>query len=285
MSKPATPPPVPEKRAAPRTPQAVEVVLRCPDKSGKSFVEKTRTVDISRTGAKTLTEHDVNHGARLQMAIPHLKRMSSATVARVGNRTGNLQEIGIAIDETGDFWGVPLTDEMQAPRAAERVPQQGGTKPEASTAAAEMNPARALVEELLASTELKPAIPSVTLEQARSAMEQSLGEALQQLNEQAAVIMKHLLEVITEQTEDRLRQSVEAALRQVEAAALDITNRSQRDWEQRIQALTDSAQEKLRTQLTEQETHLAASAAASAVKLRRELARRLADLSKSVAED
>ena len=266
MSKPATPKPSPDKRSAPRISMPVEIVLRCPDKLGKAFIEKTRTVDISRTGAKTMTEHDVSHGARLQMAIPHLKRMSPATVARVGNRTGNLQEIGIAIDETGDFWGVQ---------------QQGGTEPEASTVATEMNPSRALVEELLASAELKPEIPSVTLEQARSAMEQSLGEALRQLNEQAAVIMKNLEEVITEQIEDRLRQSVEAALRQVEAAALDITNRSQPVWEQRIQALTDSAQEQLKTQLTEHETHLAASAA----KVRRELARRLADLSKSVAED
>ena len=148
-----------------------------------------------------------------------------------------------------------------------------------------MNASLALVQELLASTELKLEIPSATLEQARSAIEQSLGEALQQLNEQAAAIMKHLQEVITQQTEDRLRQCVEAALRQVEAAALDITNRSQPVWEQRIQALTDSAQEQLRTQLTEHETHLAASAAASAVKLRRELARRLADLSKGVGED
>lgn len=281
MSKPATPQPVPEKRSAPRTSKAVEVVLRCPDKLGKSFVEKTRTVDISRTGAKTLTEHDVDHGTRLQMAIPHLKRMSSATVARVGNRTGNLREIGIAIDETGDFWGVPLTDEMQVPRAAERVPKQGGTKPEASTVATEMNPSLALVNELLAATERKLETPSVTPEQARSVMEQSLGEALQQLNEQAAAIMKNLEELITQQTEDRLRQSVEAALRQVEAAALDITNRSQRVWEQRIQALTVSVQEQLRTQLTEHEAHLAASAA----KVRRELARRLADLSKGLGED
>ena len=83
MSEPAIPQPIPDKRSAPRTAEAIEVVLRCPDKQGKSFVEKTRTVDISRTGAKTLTEHEVGHGARLQMAIPHLKRMSSATVARV----------------------------------------------------------------------------------------------------------------------------------------------------------------------------------------------------------
>src|SRR3990172_1364745 len=130
MSKPATPPPFPEKRSDPRTSTPIDIVLRCPDKSGKSFVEKTRTVDISRTGAKTLTEHDVSHGARLQMAIPHRKRMSWATVARVGNTTGNLQELGVVIDETNDFWGVQLPDEMPAPRATGTVPKQAGTEPE-----------------------------------------------------------------------------------------------------------------------------------------------------------
>ncbi|MGH9785693.1 MAG: PilZ domain-containing protein, partial [Terriglobia bacterium] len=105
MSKPALPQPFPEKRSAPRASVPVEVVLKCPDKSGKSFIEKTRTADVSRTGAKLLTEHDVNQGVRLQVAIPHLKRMSSATVARLGNRTGDRREIGIAVEETGDFWG------------------------------------------------------------------------------------------------------------------------------------------------------------------------------------
>jgi len=231
MSNPATPQPAPEKRSAPRTSAPIDVVLRCPDKLGKNFVEKTRTVNISRTGAKTLTEHDVSHGARLQMAIPHLKRMSSATVARVGNRTGNLQELGVAIDETGDFWGVQLPDEMQVPSAAGTVPKQVGTKPEASTVATEMNPSLALVEQLLTTTELKQEIPSFTpeteyetadillllevlQEQARSAIEQSVGEALLLLHEQAEVIMKNLQEVITQQTEDRLRQCVEAALQQ-----------------------------------------------------------------------
>lgn len=281
MSKPATPQPFPEKRAAPRTSIPVEIVLRCPDKVGKSFIEKTWTVDISRTGAKLRTEHDVHHGTRLQMAIPHLKRMSSGTVARLGSRTGNLQEIGIAIDETGDFWGVQLPDEMQGAPAAGAVAKQAGTGPEASAAAAEMNSSLALVQDLLTSEERRQEVPSVTPAQARSAMEESLGEALQQLNEQAAAIMKNLEEIVTEQTEERLRQSVEAAVQQVEAAALEITNRSQQVWEQKIQALTDSAQERLRTQLTEHEANLAASA----TKIRRELARRLADLSSGVGEE
>ena len=279
MSKPATPQPAPEKRAAPRASVPVEVVLKCPDKSGKSFIEKTRTADVSRTGARLLTEHDVNQGARMQVAIPHLKRMSTATVARIGNQAGDRREIGIAVDETGDFWGVPLPAEGHAPPAAAAgVPPQAGAEPGAG--ARGVHPSLALVQELLTATERRPTAPSADPDQARSAIEQSLGEALQQLNEQAVTIMKNLQEVIAEQADEHLRQSIAAAVQQMEAAASDMTTRSQQVLEQRIQALTDSMQEQLRAQVKEHEAQLAASAA----KLRRELARRLADLSSEVGE-
>lgn len=272
MSKSDTPKQVPEKRSALRTAKPIEVVLRCSDKLGKSFIEKTRTVDISRTGAKTLTEHDVGHGARLQMAIPHRKRMSWATVARVGSKTGNLKEIGIAIDETKDFWGVRLPDDKQESRAAKTAPKPAGSDPQASAVATQVNPSLELVQELLTATERKqePAAPKaedgtsdqlakILQEQVRASIEQGLEAALRQLNEQAAMIMKNLLEVVTQQAEDHLRQSVEAAVQQVEAAA-------------------DSAQEQLKARLTEHEAALATSA----VKARRELARRLAS---AVGED
>jgi hypothetical protein len=259
----SAPQPVSEKRAALRTAKPIEIVLRCSDKSGKSFIEKTRTVDISRTGAKALIGHDVSHGTRLQMAIPHRKRLSWATVARVGNKTGTLQEIGIAIDEQGDFWGVRLPEEMQVLRAARKAPKPAGTDSSLD-----------LVEELLNSAELRQEPPSaapkagdgtsdqpakILQEQVRASIQQSLEQALQQLNEQAEVIMRNLLEVVTQQAGELLRPSAEAAVQQVEAAA-------------------DSAQEQLKTRLAEHESALATSA----VKARRELARRLAS---AVGED
>jgi len=257
-------------------------VLKCPDALGKTFIEKTRTLDISRTGAKTLTEHPVNNGARLQMAVPHRKRTSWATVARVGRKTGNLQELGIAIDDTTDLWGVPLPD------GTGTVPRQAGTEPQAGKPAKATDSSLALAQELLASTKLRPGPPAAPAEeenetadpraqmlpeQVRSQIEQSLEEATQHLNEQAAEIKKNLREFITRQIEDYLRQCVEAAVRQVEAAAQDVTTRSQTAWEQRIQALTSSAQEQLKARLAEHETTLAASAG----KVRRELARKLAE--------
>ena len=249
MSKSDTPQQFPEKRSSSRTAKPIEIVLRCPDKLGKSFIEKTRTVDISRTGAKTLTEHDVSHGTRLQMAIPHRKRMSWATVARIGSKTGNLQEIGIAIDETKDFWGVRLPDDLQESRAARELVQELLTATELK-----QEPAAAKAED---GTSDQPA--KILQQQVRASIQQSLEQALQQLNEQAAVIMTNLLKVVTPQAEAHLRQSVEGAVQQVKAAA-------------------DSAQEQLQARLTEHEAALAASA----VKARRELARRLAS---AVGED
>ena len=190
MSDPSTPKPFPEKRSAFRALVPVDVVLRCPDKSGKSFIEKTRTVDISRTGAKTVTEHDVSHGAHLQMAVPHRKRKSWATVARIGNRSGNLQEIGIALDDTSDFWGVRMPEEAGA--TAKRATRANG-----SAVPSETIPSVALAQELLESARWKsPATPeedaSAVQERVRSAIEQSAADALQLLNEQAAEIMKNL---------------------------------------------------------------------------------------------
>ena len=277
--------PIPEKRSALRAPVPVDVVLRCPDKSGKSFIEKTRTVDISRTGAKALIEHDVSHGARLQMAVPDGKRKSWATVARIGNKSGNRQEIGIALDDTSDFWGVRLPEEARAPGDEDAFAKQG-TRVNGSAAPSEISSSVALAQELLASASQKPSATleedaSEVQERVCSAIEQYATDALQLLNEQAAVIMKNLGEMITQQTEENLRRCVEAAVRQVEAAAVDVTNRNQPVWEERIRSLADAAREQLQARFTEHE----ASLAASAVKARRDLARKLANLSSAVAED
>jgi PilZ domain len=277
--------PFPEKRRALRAPVPVDVVLRCPDKSGKSFIEKTRTVDISRTGAKTLIEHEVSHGARLQMAVPHRKRKSWATVARIGNKSGNQHEIGIALDDTTDFWGVRMPEEARAPVDAGTVRKQG-IRMNGSAKPSESSLSVALAEELLASAKHQSSAvteedASAMQERVRSAIEQYAADALQSLNEQAAVIMKNLGELITEQTEEHLRRSIAAAVEQVEAAVQDVTKRNQTVWEEQIRSLTDAAQEQLQARLTEHEATLAASA----VKARRDLARKLANLSSAVAED
>ena len=270
---------VSEKRSASRAAVPVEVVLRCPDKSGKSFIQKTRTVDISRTGAKAIIEHEVNHGSRLQMAVPHRKRKSWATIARIGKKTGKLQEIGIALDDTGDFWGVRI------PEGAGAVAKKGNGA-NGSSVPKEAKRAVDLAQELLASASRNaPAAraedASTAEEQARVAIEQYATEALQLLNDQAAAMLRSLQEMMTQQTDEHVRRCVEATVRQVETAAREVTDRNQPLWEERIRSITDSAEEQLRARLKEHEAALATSA----VKARRNLARKLADLSSAVAED
>jgi hypothetical protein len=225
-----------------------------------------------------IVEHEVNHGARLQMAVPHRKRKSWATIAHVGKKTGKLQEIGIALDDTGDFWGVRIPEDAGT-TAKNDNGVNGGSGSKGTSRAVR------LAQELLASASQSPPVSeaedaSVAQEPVRIAIEQYTVEALQVLNDQAAAIMRNLQEMITEHTEEHVRRCAEAAVQQVETAARDVTERSKPVWEQQIRSLTDSAQEQLRTRLKEHEAALADAAG----KERRNLARKLAELSTAVAE-
>lgn len=248
----------PERRSEYRTSMSTEIVLRGVDRWGKAFVEKTRTVNISPTGAKAMTNHTVSPGSRLRVVIPHLDRTSWGTIAWVGDKTGNQQEIGIAVDETSDFWGVEFTDTHEASQPAEPIPgepaMEAPQKTEGPvvvlpTAAAPPPPLTECKQETrdrAASREAEREnfnkLSSALQKLAQRAIEQSLQDALRQLNLQTAEIMKDMQDVIIQQTQDRVRQSVETALQQVEEAGRDAIRRSQAVWQQRIKAVTDSCQ-------------------------------------------
>ena len=85
---------------------ALPIVLSATDSARNSFSEDTHTLVINRTGAKVLTKRPFTLGARLQVSIPHRKLESGATVVWLGDKRGALQEIGIDLDQTDDFWGV-----------------------------------------------------------------------------------------------------------------------------------------------------------------------------------
>ena len=195
---------LPEKRKASRIAKPIDIVVRCPDKSGKSFIERTRTVDISQTGAKAMTSYEVAPGTRLQMAVPHRKKKSWATVARIGGKDGKLLEIGIALDDTNDFWGVKI---------AEEIAKGSTSKANGSAAANSTNQALTLAQELLATARQTSAFAEADLadeqEQARKAIEAYALEALRQLNEQAAEIMKNLQEVVTHQADEHLQRAIQ----------------------------------------------------------------------------
>jgi hypothetical protein len=247
----------PDRRSGSRTSMSIEIVLRGVDRWGKAFVEKTRTINLSRTGAKAITGHAVGPGSRLRVVIPHLERTSWGTVAWVGDKTGNQQEIGIAIDETSDFWGVEMEDNPEMSQSMETAPAEPVELNEKMETPM-MSPPPVTVQPSVSAEPRKEAAEPVPTREAelenfnklsnalqklaQRAIEQSLQDALQQLNRQTAEIMRDMQEVITQHTQDRVRQSVETALQKVEAAGHDAIQRSQSVWQQRIQAVTDSCQ-------------------------------------------
>jgi len=78
-----------KERSSGRLPVTVPIVIRGRDSDETSFIEKTHTVLINRTGAKALTNHSLALGAILQVAVPHLKRLSEAKMAWLAARGSN----------------------------------------------------------------------------------------------------------------------------------------------------------------------------------------------------
>lgn len=266
MSKPSPLLHGPEKRRAPRAPKSVDVVMLCPDQTGKSFVERTQTLDISRTGAKVRIRHDVDPGAQFKLAIPDRKKLSEATVARIGERVENLREIGICLDESGDFWGIPIDEE--SPSQIPPVP-------------ASEERSRALAERLLASAGVRPAGFSASGQPTNGTLEQDLVDARQQLTAFAKAVKQALQQSITQQMQQQLRQGLTIAARQLGTAAAEKSARSQQELEQRIEELTVAAQARLQAQMTALDAQISANAAEH----RKDLARRFAEISRILAED
>lgn len=265
MSKPSAPLVDREKRRAPRAPKSVDVVMLCPDPAGKSFVEKTQTVDISRTGARLRVRHDVDTGTRLRLAIPNRKKLSEATIARLGERVENLLEVGVSLDDADDFWGIPIDEESPS-----QVPP-GADSEERS---------RALAERLLASAGVRPLAP-VAAGDSASRLEMDLAEARQQLTAFAKAVKQALQLSLTQQIQQQLRQSLTTAARQIGTAATEKSARAQRELERKADELSAAAQERLQTRAKAIEAQLAASAAAH----RKDLSRRFAEISRILAEE
>ena len=74
-----------------------------------------------------LTQEPVALGTRLEVAIPHLKRRSWATVVWLGDKKNDKREVGFALDQTDDIWGVQFSDDNQQLTAKDCVPSEETT--------------------------------------------------------------------------------------------------------------------------------------------------------------
>ncbi len=260
---------------------SVPILLKFNNESGKPLIEKTHTVVINRAGAKVLTGQPVTLGMRLEVAIPHMKRGSWATVVWLGDQIEGKQEVGIALDQTGDLWGVQFPDEIQQLTTSDLDPSPelaeiGIPELAALPASGSQTPQPALETDLSSADMLS----GILRDLARKAIEECLGNALQEMK-QHSDIMRQTQEDIATQAEERLRRAVESAVEQLETRSVELTERHRQACEQSLRAIEAAAEEHLKAQATEYDARLATSAK----KTRNELARALADIGDGLGRD
>ena len=263
-----------KKRAEKRLVLAIPILLKFKDPSGKAFIEKTQTTVVNRAGARVLTQEPVTLGTRLEVAIPHLKRGSWATVVWLGDTKDDKREVGIALDQTDDIWALRFPTDNQQGAAkdfdfSEESCQINEPEPSVSSDSGMQAPSPSL-ESAPSSSDM---LSGVLRELATKATEECLGNALQELK-QIADTMRRMQEDTTAQAEDRIGRAVEAALEQLETRAIEVTDRYRQVCEQNLHAIEAAAEEHVNARATEHDARIAASAK----KIRIELARMLIDI-------
>lgn len=261
------------RRSTGRIPMSLAIVLQGTDSAGKSFKEKTRTLVINRRGAKVLTKQTFAVGDPLEVVFPHLNKKSPARVVWLGAKEEEWQEIGIDLNQTGNFWGV------QFPEDAAPFPTPS---PEMSPPLASPVPdpeSRSPVPH--ASTDTSEKLLGGVRELARGAVEEIVAEILQELNRQAQESLDRLQQDALQQAQTRLLGTVEAGIEELQTRVMEAMASQQEVWERTLQGLEQQAEERVLARSAAYETHLATHAE----QVRQELARTLADLSAALAHD
>ena len=281
-----------KERASPRLPLTIPIVMRGKDSSGIPVIEKTHTVVVNQRGAKVLTARSFTLGASLEIAVPHLKRISGARVAWLGPRDAEVQAIGIDLGRCGDFWGIEFIEAPPAP-LGEASDQNQETSPVAQTSAnpivAEHKSGRPRSAPLPdGSPDFNPQLQgdkstkllSAVEELLQTAIEQSLGKILPRVNRESEEELQALNRNALEQAQARIHRLVEEAVERLEAQVAEILAQGEKTWQQTLQESTQTSQERLEASFAECQEGLARKAE----HVRHELARKLADLSTTLDE-
>ncbi|MBI3894902.1 MAG: hypothetical protein HY313_03125 [Acidobacteria bacterium] len=284
-----TPPTI--RRSSERIPMAIPIVLWGVDSGGKSFIEKTQTVMVNRRGAKALTKHTLILGAQVKVAIPHLKRASSAKVAWSGGNQGEYREVGIDLGHVEDFWSLPFSEDSLAFRATFTETEPNGN----SAATKSWEASGQELDQLITASDASAPQSSTTSEAhmdsseklvialralTRSAIEHSQSEVLQKLNRQAEEILDNLQRTMIEETQEHLRRTACALSAEFETRLMEAVAHHQQVCEQTLAGLAKKTQEGLEASLAKYQERLTASAQTA----RRELARTLAHVSGTLGE-
>lgn len=267
-----------EKRVEQRIPVSVPILLKFKNGSGRPIIEKTHTVIVNRAGARVLTQHPVDLGTRLEVAIPHLKRGSWATVVWLGEEKDGKRQVAIALDQTSDIWGMGFPDDTQ--QSGTRELDSSQEIAQVSVSEQTVSSIQSLPSALGTDTGSADILSNALRELARKAVEECLGNILQELKQQSD-IMRRMLEDVAALTEERISRTTDVALEQLETRSVDVLARQRQTWEQSLHAIGATAEEQLKARATECDAGLASSAK----NVRRELASTLAGICKSLAEN
>ena len=237
------------------------------------------------------TEHSLILGARLVIAVPHLKRVAPAKVVWSGTLRPEQQEVGIDLGQPSDFWGVPLPEDTLAFRlnltVAERTsspatPQPAevaGPEPAQPVPAAPTPRPFETLREM--SMENSDKLANALQELTQAAIERSLGETLPQLRRETEKNLIEMQSALLEQTRERLDRALQEALGQLEVRVTQEVTRNRESLEQSVQGLVEASQQRLEASVTLCQERLATSAGI----VRRKLAHTLADLSGALNRD
>ena len=258
-------------RSTGRLPLLMPVVIKGIDATGHSFIEHSHTLLVNKAGFKTVSKQALARGNRIQIAVPSRQRVSWATIAWLGEKNADGQEVGIALEQIpDDFWGVefPPAASTQAGREHEN-----GTAP-VRTGSRNGRPG---------SDKLSGALQEL----AQLAIEEALERALKNFQARAEETQSQQAAQFAAQLQDRVEQALSAArerldaqLGKMDAQLGEMLASRRRDWERSLESLGDAAGERMRSRIAEQERLMGTRAE----KVCRDLSDRLSAASRLLAD-
>ena len=250
------------QRSTGRLPLLMPVVIKGIDASGHSFIEHSHTLLVNRAGFKTVSKQALSRGNRIQIAVPSRQRVSWATIAWLGEKNADGQEVGIALEHTSDdFWGV----DFPAAGLPDREPENGTAS--ARNGSREARPG---------SDKLSGALQEL----AQLAIEEALERALSNFQSRAEETQSQQGSQFAAQLQDRMEQALSRASERVEAQITELLAGRKLEWERSLQSLGDSASERMRSRSAEEERLFGARAD----KICRDLGDRLSAASRLLAD-
>lgn len=142
-------------RRSKRITLAIPIIMSGTDRAGNAFQETTRTILVSKHGAKIKSNQELNLGAEVTIENRSLGLAANATVVSVGKKHSPSEpvEVGVQLSHAGNVWGIifppedwetgPLPGvEGGAQEAAPKPPEPATGETSSLAATAPAQPAR-----------------------------------------------------------------------------------------------------------------------------------------------